>query len=131
MTCTGLCIALELEKYYYFHYFSQKRDVKLLLCMERNLLSVCGNGTRRLCLFVRYPTLLVIPAASQGVWHHCCRKTIGFRVRERMGTLCLANQWLTPVPCYRVFTLCFFGVQKTPSSPVFLLQCQPSLGDQQ
>lgn len=40
MTCTGPRLTLTPEKYYYFHYFSQKREVQLLLCVEINLLSV-------------------------------------------------------------------------------------------
>lgn len=79
-----------------------------------------------LCPFVRYHTLLVIPAASWGGWHHCWRKTIVFSLRERIGA---------PLPCTpmahscAMFWLWLFSsvCKKSPGSPIFLLQCQPGL----
>lgn len=66
MICTGPCPAVAQERYcYYFYYvFCQKSEVNLLLCMEINLL-LYMIMKQDLSLFIRYHTILAVPADSQ------------------------------------------------------------------
>lgn len=138
MTCTGCCLTLAPEKDYYFHYFSQEREVKLLLCMEINLLSVCGNETRPMspCQIPHIAGTSSCQPRTIGCqpmdFLHCWRKKIVFRVRERTGTPLSCKPVAHTYAMLQRFTLCFLQcANKRPSNPIFLLQCQPSLADQQ
>lgn len=65
VTCVGPCLRVAQGRYcYYFSYvFCQKSDMNVLLCMEKKFLLQLVTE-QDLSLFVRYRTMLAIPAAS-------------------------------------------------------------------